>query len=186
MDPQGRIRLFIGTTVASEVCAGVLPIATSALKRGHWRMAPTPQWHVTALFLGEREARYLDTYLEKVQRCAERTAPIYLTSGHLVTMPKEEPTMLWVRFRPSPELTSLHHALADAFGVPPSHYIPYWPHITLARSRGTAAHLEDGPLAIEDLRLDALSLFRSDRGPEGSVHTPLATWPLNGTGPAGR
>jgi RNA 2',3'-cyclic 3'-phosphodiesterase len=185
MDAPGRIRIFIGTTVPPAVCERILPSAQETLQQGRWRIAPTIQWHVTALFLGEREARYLDVYKEKVERCAARTAPIPLSSGVLVRMPKEDPTMVWVRFRPSPQLTRLHHELAAAFGVPPSHYIPYWPHITLARSRGSAAHLDTTPLVVEEMCLDTLSLYRSDPGPNGSVHTPLATWALSGTGPTG-
>jgi|JI9StandDraft_2_1071091.scaffolds.fasta_scaffold06903_5 2'-5' RNA ligase len=183
MAAQDRIRIFIGTTVPTSVCEMILPSAQKAMQQGRWRMAPTSQWHVTALFLGERDARYLDTYMEKVQHCAAHTTAISLSSGMLVSMPKEDPTMLWVRFRPSPELTKLHRALAEAFGVPPSHYIPYWPHITLARSRGKAIHLDDTPLVVQGLQLESLSLYRSDAGPQGSVHTPLATWPLSGTDP---
>lgn len=179
------IRLFIGTAIPIEQAKRLEHAAGAELCAPHWRIAPLTQWHVTALFLGERDARYVEDYRTKVARVAERTPPIELVDGRMVTMPKTDPTMLWTRFQPHPGLTQLHHDLAAEFGVEPSHYIPYWPHITMGRSKGRPPEIVDGPVAVKELVLRELTLFRSIRGEQGSVHDPLATWPLSGRGPVG-
>ena len=179
------LRLFIGTAISIEHAKRLQHAAGAELCAPHWRIAPLPQWHVTALFLGERDARHVEDYRTKVARVAERTPPIVLVDGRIVTMPKTDPTMLWTRFQPHPGLTQLHHDLAAEFGVEPSHYIPYWPHITMGRSKGRPTEIADGPVLVQELVLRELTLFRSTRGEEGSVHDPLATWPLSGRGPVG-
>jgi 2'-5' RNA ligase len=183
--PSKTIRLFVGTAISSEQAKRLEHAGGADISAPHWRIAPLAQWHVTALFLGERDARYLEDYRIKVARVAERTPPIELVEGRMVTMPKTDPTMLWTRFQPHPGLTQLHHDLAAEFGVEPSHYIPYWPHITMGRSKGKPPEIVDGPVLVKELMLRELTLFRSMPGERGSVHDPLATWPLSGRGPLG-
>ena len=114
----------------------------------------------------------------QAKHIASITPRILLQQGQLVTMPKQDPTMLWVRFTPQAELTALHHALAKALGAEPSGYLPYWPHITLARTRRRVAQQASANVVLPALELRELTLFRSDASPAGSVHTPLRTWPL--------
>lgn len=185
MSSTDRLRLFVGTAVPPEVTHDLLPRANPVLSDPRWRPAPTDQWHVTALFIGDRSADQLDRIIQEVGRIAEATPAIALRDGKLTTMPKEKPYMLWVRFTPEPALTALHHALAAAIGAEPSIYVPYWPHITLARAARSNAPAHQGDMVVDHLTLDRLTLFRSEPGPNGSVHTPLRTWPLNRTGPAG-
>lgn len=179
------VRLFIGTAVPIYQGDLIQHAASHELEAPQWRVASRDQWHVTALFLGERDERNMATYLSKVAGVAARTAPIELLKGSLATMPKAAPTMLWVRFQPNPALTRLHRELAAEFGVEPSHYVPYWPHITLARSRGRITAPIDRPPLVKELMLSELTLFRSERSDHGSVHTAMGSWPLSGTGPIG-
>lgn len=180
---SGSIRLFVGTAISTEDAERLERAAGTELSAPHWRIARRSQWHVTALFLGGRDAQHLAEYVTKVARVAELTPPIELLDGRMVTMPKTEPTMLWARFQPNPSLTRLHHTLASEFGEEPSHYVPYWPHITMGRSKGRPPAILDGRLLLPHLVLRELTLFRSTPGEHGSVHTPLGTWPLNGTVP---
>lgn len=180
------MRIFIGTTIPQESCELIKEGVGAVLAEPLWRVAPMAQWHVTALFIGERDEVSFSVVQAAAARIAQLTTPITLVNGRLVTMPKEDPTMLWIRFQPEPALTALHLALAQATGTEPSTYRPYWPHITLARSRKAASVAMNGELLVERLILDRLSLFRSDPSPGGTVHTEIATWPLTGTGPTGR
>lgn len=179
------MRIFIGTAITSPLADRIKEGAEEQLARSHWRNAPMEQWHLTSLFVGERDSSLMPRIEEQVRTVAVRTPPILLQNGRLVTMPKDAPTMLWVRFMPSPELTALHLALAAAIGAEPSAYRPYWPHITLARSRSTQVMPVDGDVMVKEFHLDQLTLFRSDPGPNGTEHSPLSTWDLSGTDPAG-
>ncbi len=179
-----RIRLFIGTRVPENVAPLIRNAADQQLAQPMWRVAPEQQWHVTALFVGERPAKDLLGIKDAVERIASDSTQIQLQKGRLLTMPEQGPTMLWVRFDPHTELTRLHHRLAQALAMRPSHHVPYWPHITLARSRGKADVLRETPLVLPALFLTDLTLFRSEPGPTGTIHTPLFTWPLGRTGPA--
>lgn len=182
---HGPMRIFIGTAIARQLADSIKKGAEEQLKRTHWREAPMEQWHVTSLFVGDRESSLMPRIEEQVRTIAARTPPIVLQNGRLVTMPKDAPTMLWVRFMPSTELTRLHLALAAAIGAAPSTYRPYWPHITLARSRYKQVMPVDGDVLVKVFRLDQLTLFRSVPGPDGTNHSPISTWDLSGTDPAG-
>jgi len=180
------MRIFIGTTIPQDSCDLIKAGIGTRLNDPVWRVAPEAQWHVTALFIGERDEAGLAIVQTACARIAQSTPPISLLNGRLTSMPKDDPTMLWIRFQPEPALTALHLALAQATGTEPSIYRPYWPHITLARSRKAAPDVSNGELVLESLVLDRLSLFRSDPSTSGTLHTELATWPLTGTDPVDR
>jgi 2'-5' RNA ligase len=173
------MRLFVGTALPADVAHGLHASLGDRLAAAPWRMAPLPQWHVTALFIGVRPVQELDAIAEVVRRQAAMTPAIELRHGRVVTMPEHEPHMLWLRFDPSPALTALHHALARAVQATPSPHHPYWPHVTMARSRSRAPVLPPEPPLLDRLVLEQLTLFRSDPGPQGTIHTPLFTAPLS-------
>jgi 2'-5' RNA ligase len=180
------MRIFIGTALPSALATDLDAHAAEHFKSGAWKVAAMEQWHVTSLFVGERNEDLLSGIQAKVEAIAARHAPITLFDGRLVTMPKDGPTMLWVRFTPSPELTALHHDLANSLGTEPSIYRPYWPHITLARRRSGRVIAVEGNVVVDRFHLDHITLFRSAPSPQGSVHSPIASWPLSGTAPADR
>ena len=185
MGTAEKWRLFIGTQVPPSTADLITEAMGRELSRPHWRVAPPAQWHVTSLFIGARPLDQLEIIKEKVRTIAARTTPFILTEGRPVLMPKEVPEMVWVKFQASPELTRLHHTLAAAMAMPPSSYVPYWPHITLARCKGVAPSLSEVQLHLSDFEVNALTLFRSESGPAGTIHRPIAEWPLSGTGPTG-
>lgn len=180
------VRLFIGCGLQPADTAHVASQLGQASWPDHWRMMDRASWHVTALFIGDRPADACDPLLLAVEALATSFAPITLSEGTLRSMPEGAPSMRWVRFLPHPGLTKLHHALARNLGVATSPFHPYWPHITLARSRGGQVHAREheGQLLLPTLQLTGLSLYRSDRSASGRIHRPIATWPFTGTGPA--
>jgi 2'-5' RNA ligase len=175
------IKLFIGTSIAAELAETIWNQAAPLGAYGRWRWSAREQWHITSLFIGQRDEADLPMISSAVAHVCKQTGPIDLPNGQLTTMPEDRPTMLWVRFRPSEELTALHHALAHATSTPPSPHRPYWPHITLAR--GTGSLPEPGDILLPSHTIQHLTLFRSDPGPMGTVHTPLGTWPLGAANP---
>lgn len=171
------MRLFIGTSLDPEKIPPLQQATSTLLRNETWRAAPAEQWHVTALFIGERPSGDLEAIKAHVKRIAKGTPPIMLRNGWLCTTPKSSPRMLWVRFEPSADLNSLHHTLATALNAEPSKHYPYIPHITLARTKGSSGEV-DGPLLLPELRLDRITLFQTELHPAGSIHHPLATWKL--------
>lgn len=176
MSPEENLRLFLGTLVPQEICAMIREAAAPFLRDRAWRAAPERQWHVTALFIGQRPAADLDVIRGAAARIASSTPPITLHHGVLCTVGHERPTMLWLRFSPHAGLTTLHHALARSTGTAPAPWLEYTPHVTLARSKGSPHAFADARIIVPEHTLAELTLFRSDPGPEGSVHTALESW----------
>jgi 2'-5' RNA ligase len=177
MDELPPIRLFVGTAIGSDVRDRIQLGAKHWSESPTWRTASPDQWHVTSLFIGERDQAELDRITTAVAKIARDQPAFRLSRGMITTMPLNKPSMLWVRFDPSAELTTLHSKLAEATGTLPIPYSPYWPHITLARGNPEEP-IHNGPVVLDELLVDRLTLFRSDRGRDGSVHTPLSTWSL--------
>ncbi len=181
--PLEHMRIFIGTSLQPETAADVATTLEEELSTAFWRVAPVAQWHVTALFIGERPETMIPAVSTAIAKLAQSHSPILLQNGRVVTMPKLDPTMLWIRFQPNPALTALHLALAAATGTEPSIHRPYWPHITLARANPGKAMNIGGDVVLPSLVIDRLTLFHSTLSPHGSVHQPIASWPLTGTDP---
>lgn len=172
--PEATVRLFIGTPIEESTTIAIAEKAEKHVQRAGIRWAPRSQWHVTALFLGEREATDIPFVLHAMEQCAERHHAVDLLDGRLVAMPEAAPSMVWVRFSPHPGLTLLHHQLAEATSSPPSPYTPYWPHITLARGKRIRLTGEE-PLMVPHMMMERLVLFRSDPAPGGRIHVPLGS-----------
>ncbi len=171
-----QLRLFVGTSLPEPVIDTVRSAASPQLRGNGWRVMPHLQWHLTALFLGNRPADEVQRIRKLVRSIAAETPRFHVTNGRLVTMPEQRPYMLWVRFDPSPVLTELHQRLAQALGLPPDSRQPYWPHITLARSSTPVPFMREETVCLERFAIDHLTVFSSELHPAGSVHTPLASY----------
>jgi 2'-5' RNA ligase len=174
------IKLFIGTSISAELAETIRDHAQPLAERGRWRWSPLGQWHITSLFIGERSEADVPIIASAIENASLRTGPIVLRNGELTAMPEDHPNMLWVRFSTSEELSALHHLLAQDTATEPSPHRPYWPHITLARGTGALPEGADAIL-LPSLIIKELTLFRSDPGQKGTVHSALGTWPLRPT-----
>jgi len=176
MSNTERLRLFVGISLPDQTIASIRTSAAVSLRDPQWRPLPALQWHLTALFLGDRPASEVSDIRKLVRRIASETPRFHVLNGRLVTMPEDRPYMLWVRFDPSPVLTQLHERLADALGLAPDSRIPYWPHITLARSHKGVPFQREETVCLERFPIDHLTVFSSELHPAGSVHKPLASY----------
>ncbi|MBL7964325.1 MAG: RNA 2',3'-cyclic phosphodiesterase [Flavobacteriales bacterium] len=178
MSSAEHLRLFIGTSLDAGTRDHVKQNLPGSVNLADLRWLPAEQWHITTLFMGNWPADRLDEAMVALLSSATRTAPFMLRDGRACGMPEEGPTMLWVRFLPEPAHRQLHVALAGSLGLPPDERDPFWPHITLARGQQVPAVL--GDLVLDHFRVEQLTLFRSDPAPQGTVHSPLMTVPLEG------
>lgn len=176
MSSDEHLRLFVGTSLPEHTIETIHRSAGGAMNRTEWRTLPKLQWHLTALFLGNRPAEELPMISKAVRAIASETPRFHVLNGRLVTMPETGPYMLWVRFDPSPVLTELHRRLSDALGLAPDTRQPYWPHITLARSSSTMPLMREETVCLERFPIDHLTVFSSELHPAGSVHTPLDSY----------
>src|SRR5690606_14184118 len=97
--------------------------------------AALEQWHVTLLFLGEVDPDRTETISSSIGTIARNSTSIELHNGELCAVPAHAPHMLWVRFDPDPEFTSLHNELAKLNGIPIEKGRAIVPHITIARTK---------------------------------------------------
>ena len=163
------MRLFIGTSIDDAIAARISKMLGEISVDPNWRFAPTAQWHITALFIGERDPKELPMIEEAMEKIAKRTPAINVRNGRIEAMPANDPHMLWVKFDPDPRLTGLHLSLAEATSTRPSKHLPLTPHITLARSRRHPSPVRSG-IFLDEMELDHLSLFRSELHRSGAVH----------------
>jgi len=96
--------------------------------------------------------------------------------------PRGAPRVLWIGARLDEPVLALQRACeaaAVAAGFPGEDR-PFHPHLTLGRWKDRARRPVLPDAALGTLRIDELTLFRSEPRAGGSVYTPLARFPLKG------
>ncbi|HLH65736.1 MAG TPA: RNA 2',3'-cyclic phosphodiesterase [Solirubrobacteraceae bacterium] len=166
---------------------------------GRARALPADTLHMTLVFIGERPAREVDT-IAAACSIASAWPRISLSPGEPVWLPPRRPRVLAIELSdPAGALCALQAALAArlaAAGVISDAGRPFRPHVSVARTRGTAprrparrppadaasesrAATVPAP-ALEPFEADAVALLRSLPGAGGPRYLPLATFALTG------
>ncbi|MCX7649038.1 MAG: RNA 2',3'-cyclic phosphodiesterase [Flavobacteriales bacterium] len=111
------------------------------LNRGDWKWMRTENLHLTLCFVGNIRSEALPGLLESWEKVRWQFTPFRIWSDGPAWMPERKPRMLWWRYKKSQEFSNLHKALhraAAPFKIRPSAWEPHpWPHITLARFKGS-------------------------------------------------
>jgi 2'-5' RNA ligase len=190
------IRSFVAIEVEEPARAAMLDYL--ALLRGRidgvaWTRPENV--HVTLKFLGDVVPERLVPLTERLTAIAGAQPPFIVTYGGVGGFPSgARPQVLWVGAT-APELARLA-AVVDEAGVIAGverDRRPYHPHVTLGRVRDARSPRRDpvGRRPVGGMRprdvlaadaerrfgaagATALVLFRSDTGPTGARHTPLA------------
>lgn len=140
--------------------------------------------HLTLKFLGEISTANLQMLTSRLQAEAQRHAPFEITVGGLGAFPNpRRPRVVWVGMQAPPALTSLQHGVeneTNRLGYTPEDK-PFSPHLTIGRVTNNADPAEVqqvaaalGKMTVGELgsvRVDAITLFRSDLQPTGAVYT---------------
>jgi 2'-5' RNA ligase len=147
------------------------------------------QLHLTLHFLGAVEddtCSMLRDALAVIRGVAFRLS----IRGTGVFPPRGRPSVLWAGVDDSPELVELHAAIGKAIascGLE-IELRPYVPHVTLARltpavPRAWTASLlaETSTLVIDDVPVDGFHLYHSRTLDGATVHSIVATFPLQKT-----
>lgn len=207
------IRTFIAVEVNDEIRPAISrrqDEVKDRLSHDLRKLAPDArlQWthpesiHLTLKFLGEIDESQIERICAALNEVADAASPLSLEIGGLGAFPDARaPRVLWLGLADpagSPQqIARLTHAAGDldralrSFGFE-SESKTYSPHLTLARikagSREVGRALTDsGALmhseSIGILRIDGLSLMRSDLKPSGSVYTRLCYAQFRGSLP---
>ena len=137
--------------------------------------------HVTLRFFGWTSAETLAA-LEAPLRAAAAECPAgeMGVRGLGLFPEKGSPRVLWMGLSLWPEVQVLQarcEAAAVAAGLEPEPR-PFHPHLTLGRWRDRARRPALPAPDIGAARVDEVILYRSDLRPTGSLHVPMARFPL--------
>ncbi|HZG00769.1 MAG TPA: RNA 2',3'-cyclic phosphodiesterase [Chitinophagales bacterium] len=141
------------------------------------------EYHVTQYFIGEVSSERVDALKSVVQRVAASTNPFTLTSDRFEFKPRNNPRLLWLRFRSSEGYadlqTRLHNALAEA-GVSQNevHDDPI-SHVTLIRLKQVKPIDAELPLMTEQkIEVKQIDLMQSLMKPNGAEYRVLERFDL--------
>ncbi len=184
------IRTFIAIEL-NETLYRALGEVQNRLKRD--RAAHLIRWvvpesiHITLKFLGDVEANQLPALHDALVKACENTPPFALTLAGLGAFPNtKRPNNLWVGATGQVEMAAQLAQKIDeacaAFGFP-RETRPFTTHLTLGRVKKDVSPSERASIgamveavhvnALGDLRVDHVSVMKSELRPSGSVYTRL-------------
>lgn len=175
-------RLFLGLALPEPVKTRLLSW-TDDIAGARWQRRE--QLHVTLCFLGEVPPERVPS-LFRVMEALETPAFDLEPAGVGCFGEPAQPRNLWAGVRPEASVRALYGALCQRLGPAgfPVEDRRFHPHITLARfsrhQAGPAGGFIDryqGQVAPA-FRVDGVSLFLSQPGPEGSRYQRLSKFPL--------
>lgn len=176
------MRLFIAIELPDEVKAKLAELTpkSSAIRR-----VAAEQLHLTLLFLGDVETERLPSL--KAALSEIRLEPFQLEFSRTGCFPHaRSPRALWAGLKPEPQLDRLASDIKTAVescGIP-TEARPFKAHITLGRIRQPEScdisgfinrPFEEKPA----FRVGQFTLFQSELGQSGAVHTALACFGQN-------
>jgi 2'-5' RNA ligase len=139
--------------------------------------------HLTLRFYGACRARQIETLRARLEAAAaEAPATDAVVQGLGLFPERGKARVLFLAMDVSPSVRVLQEACEAAAldaGLP-AESRPFVAHVTLGRWREPAPRPTLPPVEIGLIRLDTLTLYRSDLHPAGAVHVPLCRFRLAG------
>ena len=190
------LRVFLAVELSPALCQQLSELQhhlRSTLPKVNW--VRPESIHLTLKFLGNIDismVEHLLTAIEPVRKCQ---APLTLEIQGLGVFPHiRRPRILWIGCTGDIQalfnfVSHIENAL-EPLGFPLEEK-PYHPHLTLTRikqdnskvgSRLIHSGLLEQPWNLGTLRIDRITLFRSELSPSGAEYTSLWTVPLNEAG----
>ncbi|MGE5127521.1 MAG: RNA 2',3'-cyclic phosphodiesterase [Betaproteobacteria bacterium] len=152
---------------------------------GEARLVRPERIHLTLRFLGLSSPARLERLRPQLAAAAAACPPCEARVRGVGTFPdRGSPRVLWLGIELAEPLLVLQadcERAARAAGFDPEPRA-FRAHLTLGRWRERAPRPELPEVDLGRTRLDTLTLFRSELRPDGAVYTPLARFPLAGSG----
>jgi 2'-5' RNA ligase len=190
------LRVFLAVELSSNLCQKVAELQQQlrgTLPKVNW--VRPESIHLTLKFLGYVDHAMVEPLLTVIEPIRNSQAPITLEIQGMGVFPDiRRPRILWIGctgdFPSLLHLVSRIEGALESLGFPREEK-PYHPHLTLARIKhdnskvgGVLTHsgLLEQPWNLGALRIDRITLFRSDLSPNEAEYTALWTVPLKETG----
>ena len=178
------VRCFVAIEIPQSIQALLRPVQTrlqSEIQKASW--TKPGNFHLTLKFLGDVPSERIDVVRETIQNVADAQAPFSIEFGGVGAFPNfTRPRVLWVGLKQG-ALTVSNLAKAvnrelKRLGFPVDNR--FHPHLTLARLR-TPMNLEPlqnilrqyNTIAGAVVKVNEITLMRSQLHPKGAVYTPL-------------
>ena len=179
------MRLFTGIAIPPVVTSQLEQAVALLRPAAALRWTPAANLHITTKFIGA----WPDERLQELQQ-ALGAVPVpgnlEITISRFGYYPNPHtPRIIFAGVR-APALEQLHRGIEDTLeplGCAREHR-PYSPHLTLAKiGREDIGGLRERVATLRECEFGvftaaAFHLYQSNTGPEGSVYTRLASWPL--------
>ncbi|MFZ8843836.1 RNA 2',3'-cyclic phosphodiesterase [Thermoflexus sp.] len=152
--------------------------------------------HLTLKFLGMVPAAQIDEIIAALRGLTLERGPFMFVVEGLGCFPDpRHPRVIWVGVSDPTRALAGFQRLVEAsmqkLGYPPEDR-PYQPHLTLARVSRDATPVHHRQIAeaiartpvgqLGEVRVEEITLMRSDLHPEGAIYTPIIRLPLRGKG----
>ncbi len=189
------IRAFIAIEVPAEIHRR-MEEATEPLRE---KLSSCPvRWvaihniHLTLKFLGDTSVSNLPVLENMLQAVAAMHQPFEVSVGQLGAFPsKTRPRVIWIGVQAPQELINLQRRIeteTDHLGYPREERA-FSPHLTLGRVSRNASPADVRRIGeavvvseigwLGTMRVETVTLYRSDLHPSGAVYTPLFTAKLS-------
>ena len=179
------MRLFTGIAIPNTVADRVEQTLALLRPSADLRWTPAVNLHITTKFIGPWPEAMLPRLQQALAAVDIPGNPEITISGFGYYPNPHSPTTFFAGVR-APGLYHLNRALdeiLEPLGCP-RQASPFSPHLTLARiHRQEIGRLRERIATLHDFDFGVFTasefhLYQSTAGTEGSVYTPLATWPL--------
>ncbi len=180
-------RLFIAVHVPQKIQNTLLrQMGQLGLTSENIRPVPLSDIHLTLKFIGETDDTHIPPLLEILKVVAERNQSCEITIEGGVLLPPRKPRTFGVRMQHSGQLQDLYEDIDDelsANGLSDRDVRKFYPHITLARTKGLMTPHEisqilSWPCKGMSFIAEDIRLIESTLRPQGPLYTVLTSEPL--------
>jgi RNA 2',3'-cyclic 3'-phosphodiesterase len=187
--------MFVAVDLPEMVRESVASWSETTLADPALRRVPPESLHITLAFLGNRPLDDVERIAEAMETVAD--VPLFLELGGPVGRPAERPRVIALPVTFPRPIEARQAELAEILSFErlyePEKGRPFWPHVTVARSRAEGRgsrrpvrlEIPSGPAPTERVGFFngvRISLYRSELQPSGARYVPLAQVQLPGTG----
>jgi 2'-5' RNA ligase len=152
------------------------------------RWESSEKFHLTIKFLGSAAPDLLNPITTSVRAAAERVSPLTVLYRTVGCFPKRgDPRILWIGMEEQSGGLMMLQQLIDAgmaaLGFPKEDR-PFHPHVTIGRIRSNRRisallrTMETVTFESQPVVVSSIDLMNSELKPDGSVYTPIASFPL--------
>jgi 2'-5' RNA ligase len=174
--------LFLGIPISHELSIHFIQLIIKNYP--NWQNHSALRWtssenqHLTLHFFGSLDLERLHDFRQDLPNYLKECQRFTVLANQLFNFPKTKSDLLAAYVELSTSLAQLYQVVQKAVSAHqlPMENRPYFPHITLCRSRRPGL-LKMQPIQIHELILvNKMTLFQTQNTPEGSIYSPIENW----------